>query len=363
MQAEVVFLYAYDVAGELLTERVRSVCGKPVAPLAIPVYRRTPPGFTFFEPSACTLDPLVAESEHGPVDLTVSLRLASIGAMTIVVRGVVEFTVLEDLLACHTLHVGGRPLDAAIHDIATQVLESLRPHLIKPARNLAEPESYTAFCLSPPSDDPAVVIPWFEKSRRRIAALLMGEPDFERLSDQEVLESTEYHFSYYRDDLVVVDWDAALIVDDPRAYAETIRVFELAILQLEELSEYDRVLDRVLAQAYDDLSPKTAHPTRTRSRVHRELREIRIDLARVTDELSNFTKFFGDWHVARVYEGTSQRLHLDDWAHSVSQKLRTLESLYHLLQEERNSRIMLILEAAIVALFVLDLITLLITAK
>ena len=45
----------------------------------------------------------------------------------------------------------------------------------------------------------------------------------------------------------------------------------------------------------------------------RELREIRIDLARFSDELSNITKFFGDWHLARIYEAIASRFHLGDW--------------------------------------------------
>jgi len=39
-----------------------------------------------------------------------------------------------------------------------------------------------------------------------------------------------------------------------------------------------------------------------------ELREIRIDLARMNDELSNITKFFGDWHLARIYKNIAARL-------------------------------------------------------
>ena len=42
--------------------------------------------------------------------------------------------------------------------------------------------------------------------------------------------------------------------------------------------------------------------------VQRELREIRVDFARLSDELTNITKFFGDWHLARIYQGLSRPL-------------------------------------------------------
>ena len=89
-----------------------------------------------------------------------------------------------------------------------------------------------------------------------------------------------------------------------------------------------------------------------------ELKEIRIDLARFNDELSNITKFFGDWHLARIYENIAARFHLTDWHKTIEQKLKTLNDLYQLLKADQNNRWMLLLESMIVLLFVIDLIML-----
>ena len=94
-----------------------------------------------------------------------------------------------------------------------------------------------------------------------------------------------------------------------------------------------------------------------------ELREIRIDLARFSDELSNITKFFGDWHLARIYQTISARFHLGDWHRTIDEKLKTLDDLYQLLNQDRTNRWMLSLEITIVVLFVLDLILLLLGLK
>jgi uncharacterized Rmd1/YagE family protein len=90
----------------------------------------------------------------------------------------------------------------------------------------------------------------------------------------------------------------------------------------------------------------------------RELRELRIDLARFSDELSNITKFFGDWHLARIYENISARFHLADWHKTLDGKLKTLDDLYQLLNHDRTNRWMLGLEITIVLLFVIDLVIL-----
>ena len=96
-----------------------------------------------------------------------------------------------------------------------------------------------------------------------------------------------------------------------------------------------------------------------RINVLRNMREIRIDLTRMNDELSNITKFFGDWHLARIYQNISARFHLSDWSQSIGSKLKTLDNLYEMLNHDRTNRMMLILEVTIVLLFIVDLVLLL----
>jgi hypothetical protein len=230
--------------------------------------------------------------------------------------------------------------------------------------HLAEEEAYTVFCLESPliTEEGTTLSAenWLRAHRRPVAALLTQEPDIDHLSKQEADESTGRFLSYYERDIVVVDWDAALVIDEPRHFAETLYVMELANLQLAELEAYDRILDDSLERAYRDLS---ARPYRSRPAMLRELREIRIDLARFSDELSNITKFFGDWHLARIYENVSARFHLADWHRSIDDKLKTLDGLYQLLNHDQTNRWMLTLEVTIVVLFVIDLVILVIGLK
>jgi hypothetical protein len=182
----------------------------------------------------------------------------------------------------------------------------------------------------------------------------------ERLSKQEAEESTARYLSYYEDDLVVLDWDAALLVDSPKDFDEALYIMELANLQLAELEAYDRLLDEALERSYRDLGE---HPLRSRFNIMRQLREIRIDLARLNDELSNTTKFFGDWHLARIYEKIASRFHLGEWQRTIDGKLKTLNELYQILKQDQNNRVMVWLEIAIVVLFVIDLVVLVIGLK
>jgi hypothetical protein len=55
--------------------------------------------------------------------------------------------------------------------------------------------------------------------------------------------------------------------------------------------------------------------------------------------------------------------HLSDWHRTIDEKLETLDNLYQLLQHDQTNRLMLILEATIVLLFVVDLVLLFVGLK
>jgi len=138
-----------------------------------------------------------------------------------------------------------------------EVRQELRPYLIRPIEKLGDEEAYTVFCINGPltAGDEGVVAAeqWLRANRRDVAALLTEEPDPAQLSEQEAEESTGKYYSYYERDLVVLDWDAALIIDEPQDFDEVLYIMELANLQLAELEAYDGILDRAVDRSYRDL--------------------------------------------------------------------------------------------------------------
>jgi hypothetical protein len=133
-------------------------------------------------------------------------------------------------------------------------------------------------------------------------------------------------------------------------------MIEFANVQLVELAAYDHILDDALQVSYRDISQMGFHSKRE---IRMKLRELRIDLSRLDDELSNITKFFGDWYLAQIHANLAHRFHLSDWHRIVDEKLETLGSLYQILQQDRADFLMFVLEATIVLLFIIDLLLLL----
>ncbi|MDB5330333.1 MAG: hypothetical protein JWP03_1484 [Phycisphaerales bacterium] len=367
---EVVFLYAFDVAYEMARRPVATLLGQPVAEFVVEASKRGPRQLLFYRPQMVRLPAMERLGPQGPVRIERAIKLLPVGAISITVRVPFRCNSLPELVAFHDLRfANGSYLYDEVRELAEEVRRELAPHLVRPVDHLADEEAYTVFCVNGPlaargndgaaSPENVSAEDWLLNHRREIAKLLTEEAGPARLSEQEATESTGLYFSYYDRDLVVIDWDSALVIDEPRYFDETLYVMELANVQLAELEAYDRILDAAVERSYRDVGGgRTRGPQATR--VQRELREIRIDLARMSDELSNITKFFGDWHLARIYQGLSARFHLGDWHRTIDEKLKTLDDLYQLLRTEQSNRWMLFLEASMALLFVIDLVLLVI---
>jgi len=361
---EVVYIYAFDVAYDTARKPIRELLGQPVAQFAVDASKRSPRQLFFYKPQMVRLPPMERIGPLGAVRVERVVKLLPVGAVSITVRVPFAVNHVEELVAFHDLQFSNGSLHDEVRRLAQDVVAELRGHLVRPQPQLPEEEAYTVFCLASPvvnaEGEPMDAEPWFQAHRRQIAALLTQEEELERLSKQEAEESTARHLSYYDDDLAVIDWDAALLVDAPADFDESLYIMELANLQLAELEAYDRLLDDALERSYRDLGER---PLRSRRDLLRELREIRIDMARFNDELSNITKFFGDWHLARIYEKISARFHLADWHRNIGGKLKTLDDLYQILKQDQNNRVMVWLEITIVLLFVIDLVILVLGLK
>ena len=361
---KVVYMYAFDAAYEMTRQPVRELLGQPVAQFSVDASKRSPRHLFFYRPQMVRLPLMERLGPHGRIRVERTVKLLPVGALSITISVPFEVNSIEDLVCYHDLEFNNGALNQEVRALAEEVRRELAPHFVRPVPHLLDEEAYTVFCLDAPliaeDGEPLSAEDWLEDHRREVAALLTQETDVSQLSRQEATESTSAYLSYYENDLAVIDWDSALVVEEPKHLDETLHVMELANLQLAELEAYDRLLDAALERSYRDLGKRSR---RGPANVMRELREIRIDLARFSDELSNITKFFGDWHLARIYEKISARFHLGDWHHTIDEKLKTLDNLYQLLNQDMTNRWMIILELTIVLLFIIDLVVLFLGLK
>lgn len=355
----VVYVFTYDIAYDLARRPLERLLGQPVAQFTVDASKRSPRQLVFYSPQMVRLPPLERIGPQGAVRVERTVKILPVGALSITVRVPFRVERIEELVAFHRLQFSNGLLSAEIRQLAEELRDELKEYCIRPVARLAEDEGYPVFCIETPAiardGSHFSAESWFQNHRREVASLLTQEPSVAHLSNQEVQESTKKYLSYYDHDLVVIDWDAALVIDEPKYFDEMLVAIELANMQLAELEAYDRLLDEAIERSYRDLERRGM---RGRFDVMKRLREIRIDLARLSDELQNTTKFFGEWHLARVYQYLSEQFHLADWHRSIDEKLRTMDDLYGLHKQDQLNRWMLVLEITIVLLFIIDLVVL-----
>jgi hypothetical protein len=355
MKGEVVYLYAFDVANEIITSRVQEILSEKPFPFEIRMDRTLPKDMPLYKPLAIELSTLPARLNGAPVRLLI--RIYDVGVVTVMMRVAFEANALNDLMPFHNPKLeDGLALDMVAMNFCAKVCDNLKDSIVGRAE-FPPPEAYTVFCLTDlggVKDANA----WLAEQRRAVAGLLT-ETAAEKLSEAQVNEVLRIQRSFENTDLAVIDWDAALVVDLTGYVDDVLYALELANLQLEEFRVMDARLDKYLDRAYADLEHRTISFFGAANKVLRQLRRFRVDVAKLTDEVTHITKFFGDWYLARIYLGARDRFYLDQWRTSVEQRLAQLDKLYSVVHAEVNERRMLWLEIIIVIFFAIDLLILL----
>lgn len=351
LKGEVVFMFAYDVAYDMKRQPIEQLLGQPVDQFEFGADKKTPRDAFFFRPQMVQLPPIEMTSAFGILPIRRIVKLFPVGAISVSIGIPFAVNDIEDLIDWHDLMLDNHSVRDHAQTLAEKVRTQLLPYCIGPVANLGIPEEYTVFCLYANGEN-INREQWLQENRRKIAALLNEEKNYNKLSEQECMESTASYLSYYDSDLSLVDWDTALIIDRPENIREKLHIMALANVQLMELKSYDNSLDNALERAYRDMENG-----KNKGRVA-ELRQTRIDMARLSDEIFNITKFFGDWYLARLYKALFDRFHLSDWQKVIDEKLKTLDNLYMLLKQDNMNRWMLILESTIVLLFIVDVVLL-----
>lgn len=361
MKGEVVYSFIYDLGAEVDLKRVGEILNsRPESER--PEIRKTAPKYVDLpRPLTLRLRPVTHETTLGPRTFDVQARVFGIGAVSVTLKLAFDVPDLAALVPFGTVKlVDAQAKEREIETVTREILERMRPDLepalVEHYPGAIEPETYVVFAVQDPAPYDAASL--LQKERQALAGLLAGEPDWKRLSREEVEDNLRYWFRYYEDDLVVVDWDYALVVEPTGKWGDVLYVCELANLQLLELRAYDRYLDGVLDKAYADLERFLGRKGLFQSarEIQKDLSDARIDLTRVTDEINNIGKIFGDWYLAKLHLGLTSRFHLPEWESIVREKMEALDGLYGLATHEVEHRRSMFLEALIVLLFVIDLV-------
>lgn len=190
-----------------------------------------------------------------------------------------------------------------------------------------------------------------------IAALILTE-DKNTLSPQINERLYETKLQYYKNDLAVIDWNSAFIIE-PSGSLDIPDVIEFALNQLLEMRYYDDLLDRKLHDIYSAIELKEMSIFSTRyTDLALEAGQRYIEIAEIVETVENSLKVIGDLYHSTVFRMASRKFRFSDWQTSIDNKLENLAEICKLLLDNINHRRTYVLELTIIVLISIELIPL-----
>jgi hypothetical protein len=145
---EIVYVYAFDVAYEMVRKPVTELLGQPVAQFVVDASKRSPRQLFFYRPQMVRLPALERIGPRGPLRLERTVKLLPVGAISVTVRIPFEVDKLQDLVAFHDLRFNdGTYLYDQVVQLAEDVRRELAAYYVRPVAQLANEEAYTVFCI------------------------------------------------------------------------------------------------------------------------------------------------------------------------------------------------------------------------
>lgn len=198
-----------------------------------------------------------------------------------------------------------------------------------------------------------------------VVPLLLGES--RPLSAEARRELLPHRFSYYGDDIAILTWERALIVEPGDHDTDVQYLLEFANAQLLELRYYDATLDGELPQMYDAIEAArrkwAIFPGRRFATLLSRLQAVVADTTEVVEHVENALKLTDDVYLARVYSAALEIFRGRAWRAGIDRKLTILRETYAMLNAEAQSARSETLEIAIVVLIVAEILLALVRGR
>jgi hypothetical protein len=248
-------------------------------------------------------------------------------------------------------------LSAVFDPALTALTHQLQTAIVRPAVAPVT-EDYTICRLTRLADASGSAVAPGALDDRALVELLLGEP--RALTEDARRNLLSRRFSYTEQDLAVLSWDAALVVEPAAGDQDVEFLLEFANAQLLELRVYDAYLDAELPQLYDRASLARRGPAallvRRFENVLAGLHTLVADTTEVVERVENGLKVTNDVYLARIYQAALALFREDAWRLGLARKLQIFRDTYAMLNDEAQTARGNVLEVIIILLIVTEVI-------
>jgi hypothetical protein len=252
-----------------------------------------------------------------------------------------------------TLNVSAGVTQAA-REAVDRVLELVKPALDRPI-DYPEFETYTLLSIQRFSE-PVTIDDVLEAPE--LPRILLGEVPGWIPAASCHAQLLTHHYRYGVDDLCVIDWDAAVLID-PRPTEDVPDLVALALTQLLEFQRFDAVLDRELDLLYRWTSDSLRHwslprPGLARRRVD-HVNRLLFEIGDFVDRSENAFQITEDAHYARIYRGAIERFQVPAWRSSVLRRQKAVGEVARTLYDRAQLTVSHFLEIVIIGLITFEI--------
>ena len=341
--------YAIDLA---IAERLWQ------SPAARKRLQMTPPKAVAYDvpPLVLSLEPVRMTLGGVELQADVTARLYDFGVLTLVLRVPGSDLSWDEFSArLQHLHAStGLGVPTAIwSDITQRIRTQLTTALIRPATSLIEEDYLVAVVrrFDRPVDATTLL------DTLDLVPLLSGERM--ALSQAARHDLLRNRFSYYNDDLAVLTWDRAFLLE-PRGDSDVLDVLEVANAQLLEMRYYDELLDDELPRMYDLVETtqrtRSLFGSRRFAKLARRLYTLVAEVTELTERAENALQVTEDVYLARIYSASLDLFRVRIVASAVDRKLAIIRDTYAALYNEASGARAAAMELAVVLLIILEVV-------
>jgi hypothetical protein len=302
------------------------------------------------------VEPFDAAGRHH--DAQVSARIFDFGVISLRMRcdipGALTWSAVAQFGDSADLTRAARAgFDRSIEELTGRIAPAIARPQIAPVS-----EDYVVYRFTRIEDAAGQALPASALRELDVAPLLLNED--RPISDQARKELLPHWFSYYPDDLSIITWNTALVLDPVEDESDAQLILEFANAQLLELRYYDALLDAELPRMYDRIESARKGPGALLGRRYAGLltglQTLVADSTEIVERTQNALKVTDDIFLARVYGAALELFRERAWRAGIDHKLGIIYQTYEMLNAESMAVRNEVLEVAIVVLIVVEIV-------
>ncbi len=308
-------LYGFDMGDDFHLEKIDQSQQLNVVPKALPSYLKS-----YHKPLTISL-PTTPNSTNGIRCMYGNIH--HFGTVSLVYQ--VPFSGTLTHLRDKLNDLDNQCQKQSISDAHT-IFKKIKPFTVQPTF-YHQSNSYLVIHITPqPETVPTTLLR--SKYGSLIASILRFEK--ETISPFQVFDILESATGYYREEMVIIDTEAAFMYD--KEPEELLGFFEFAMIQQLELRYFDKILDQKLDAVYHRTlqKPSLRNCLPFSSLIKDpigELSNLKVDISVITERLDNSIKTGGEAYYSEIYDLLVEKLAIKTWQQSIAKKLEIIRDV------------------------------------